>query len=78
MSTKEAILEEIRLMPDDVSREEILDSLAEGYGPDAEAETGEEYAAYVRREIEIGLKQTENGEGIPHEEIKRRLPRWFV
>jgi len=78
MSTKEAILEEIRLMPDDVSREEILDSLAEGYGPDAEAETDEEYAAYVRREIEIGLKQTENGEGIPHEEIKRRLPRWFV
>jgi len=77
MSTKEAILEEIRLMKDDVSREEILDNLADGFCPEAEAETDEEYAAYVRREIEIGLKQTENGEGIPHEEIKRRLSRWF-
>ena len=77
MSTKEAILEKIRQMPDDVTREEILENLAEGFSPEGEAETDEEYANYVRRKIEIGLKQTENGDGIPHEEIKRRLSRWF-
>ena len=77
MSTKEAILEEIRLMPDDFTREQILNNLTDEFTPESEAETDEEYAAYVRREIEIGLRQTENGEGIPHEEIKGRLPRWF-
>ena len=77
MTTKEAILDEIRHMPDNVTREEVLDNLANGFTPEGEAETDEEYADYVRREIEIGLRQTENGEGIPHEEIKRRLPRWF-
>ena len=77
MSAKEVILEKIRQMPDDVTREEILDNLAEGFAPEGEAETDEEYANYVRRKIENGLRQIENGEGIPHEEIKRRLPRWF-
>ena len=77
MSTKEAILEEIRLMPDDFTREQILDNLSDGFAPESEAETDEEYDDDVRRKIEIGLKQTENGEGIPHEEIKRRLSRWF-
>lgn len=77
MTTKEAILEEIRHMPDNVTREEVLDNLAGGFAPEGEGETDEEYANYVRREIEIGLRQIENGEGIPHEEIKRRLPRWF-
>ncbi len=75
MSTKETILEEIRQMPDDVTREEILDSLADGFAPNGETESDQEYADYVRREI--GLQQIENGEGIPHEEIKHRLPRWF-
>ena len=77
MSAKEAILEKIRQMPDDVTREEILENLAEGFSPEGEAETDEEYANFVHRKIEIGLKQTENGDGIPHEEIKRRLSRWF-
>ena len=77
MSAKEVILEKIRQMPDDVTREEILENLAEGFSPEGEAETDEEYANYVRHKIEIGLKQTENGDGIPHEEIKRRLSRWF-
>lgn len=77
MSTKETILEEIRLMPDDVTREEILENLTDDFPADNETETEQEYADFVRRKIEIGLRQTENGEGIPHEEIKRRLPRWF-
>ncbi len=77
MSTKEAIMEEIRQMPDDVIREEILDNLADEFASEGEEETDVEYANYVRRKIENGLRQIENGEGIPHEEIKPRLPRWF-
>ena len=37
----------------------------------------EKYEDFVRRNIEIGLRQIENGEGIPHEEAKRRLSRWI-
>lgn len=77
MSTKEAILEEIRQMPDNSTREEILDNLADGFAPDGETESEQEYADYVRQKIEIGLRQIENGESIPHEEIKQRLSRWF-
>ena len=39
MSKKEAILEEIRQMPDDATREEILDNLADGFAPDGETES---------------------------------------
>jgi len=52
--------------------------LTDDFPADNETETEQEYADCVRRKIVIGLRQTENGEGIPHEEIKRRLPRWFV
>jgi hypothetical protein len=31
------------------------------------------YALYVRQKIENGLKQLDEGLGIPHEEAKRRL-----
>ena len=37
-----------------------------------------EYENLVRRNIEIGLTQTENGEGIPHEEVKLSLAKWFA
>lgn len=77
MSVKEAILEQIRLMPDEATREEILDSLADGFAPDGEHESEQEYADYVRLEIDIGLRQIENGEGISHEEVKRRIAEKF-
>ena len=35
------------------------------------------YEGFVRREIEIGMRQIENGEGIPHEEVKRRFAEKF-
>ena len=37
----------------------------------------QEYEEYVRHKIEIGLRQHENGEGIPHEEVKRRFVKKF-
>ena len=33
---------------------------------------------YIRQKIERALKQIENGEGIPHEEAKKRLAKWRV
>jgi hypothetical protein len=32
---------------------------------------------YVLEKIELGERQLEGGEGIPHEEAKRRLERWL-
>jgi len=31
------------------------------------------YQLYVREKIEVGLQQIQNGEGIDHEEVFRRL-----
>ena len=60
MSTKEAVIEMIRKMPDDVTTADVMEVL------------------YVRMKIEEGLKQLDNGEGIPHEEVKARLARWLA
>lgn len=34
------------------------------------------YAVYVRRNVDEGLRQLNNGEGIPHDEVVRRLRKW--
>ena len=59
MSTKEAVIEMIRQMPDDVTVPDIMAEL------------------YVRQKIDAGLRQLDAGEGIDHEEVKRRLSRWL-
>ncbi len=33
-------------------------------------------ALFVRQKIEIGLRQLDAGEGIPHEEAMKRLAKW--
>ncbi len=35
-------------------------------------------SAGERDAIEIGLAQLENGEGIPHSEVKKLYPQWFA
>ncbi len=59
MSTKEAILEEIRRMPEDVTLEDVIQDL------------------YERHEIEAAIQELDRGEGIPHEEAKRRMAKWL-
>jgi predicted transcriptional regulator len=59
MSTKDAVIEMIRQMPDDVTVPDIMAEL------------------YVRQKIDAGLRQLDAGEGIDHEEVKRRLSRWL-
>ncbi|MEX0718984.1 MAG: hypothetical protein WD066_20485 [Planctomycetaceae bacterium] len=59
MSTKEAVMELIQRLPDDVTVDEIMEEL------------------YARRKIVEGLRQLDAGQGIPHEEVKARLARWF-
>lgn len=34
------------------------------------------YAVYVRRMIEAGLKDADEGRVVPHEEVKRRIALW--
>lgn len=33
---------------------------------------------YVRGKIEEGLRQLDEGQGIPHEVVKRRLAKWLA
>ncbi len=35
------------------------------------------YELYVAFKIQQGLEQLDNGEGIPHEEAKRRIRQWL-
>ena len=59
MTTKDAIIELIRKLPDDVTVDDVMQEL------------------YVRRSIEEGLKELDEGNGIPHDEVKRRLAKWL-
>jgi predicted transcriptional regulator len=36
-----------------------------------------EYEIYVRNRIDRGLEEDERGEGIPHEEVMRRMAKWL-
>lgn len=33
---------------------------------------------YFRQKVDEGLRQLDAGEGIPHEDAKKRLSRWFT
>ena len=33
---------------------------------------------YVRRSIEEGLRELDDGQGIPHEDVKQRLTKWLT
>ena len=59
MSTKEAVIEMIRRLPDDATVPDIMEEL------------------YFRQKVDEGLRQLDAGEGVPHEEAKRRLARWL-
>lgn len=59
MTTKEAVIEMIQRMPNDVTVPDIIAEL------------------YVRQKVDEGLRELDNGEGIPHEEAKRRLAKWL-
>jgi predicted transcriptional regulator len=59
MSTKEAVIEMIRRMPDDATVPDIMNEL------------------YVRQKVEAGIQQLDAGEGVEHEEAKKRLSRWL-
>ncbi len=59
MSTKEAVIEMIRQMPEDVTVPDIMAEL------------------YVRRKIDEGLQELDAGQGIEHEEAKKRLSQWL-
>jgi predicted transcriptional regulator len=53
----------------------LVDSLPDG----KESETIEElqYRLYVLEKIRRGEEQLDRGEGVPHDEVMRRLARWL-
>jgi predicted transcriptional regulator len=58
-SAKDAILEMIRRLPDDVT---VADVMAE---------------LYFRQKVDEGLRQLDAGQGIDHDEAKKRLGPWL-
>lgn len=36
------------------------------------------YHLYVREKVEQGLKAVDDGEGVDHEEVKRRMAEWLA
>jgi hypothetical protein len=58
-TTKEAVLEMIQRLPDDVTVADIMAEL------------------YFRQKVDEGLRQLDAGEGISHEDAKKRLAPWL-
>ena len=59
MTTKEAILEMIRKLPDNVTVEEVMAEL------------------YFRQKVDQGLRELDEGKGIPHAQARDRLGKWL-
>ena len=34
--------------------------------------------SYFRKQVDVGLKELDEGKGIPHEEVEKRTARWFT
>lgn len=56
---------------DRITRDRIIEALRE-LPPDASVDDAIERLVFLAK-IEAGLAQLDRGEGIPHEEVKRRL-----
>jgi hypothetical protein len=59
MTTKEAILEMIRKLPDNVT---VADVMAE---------------LYFRQKVDQGLRELDEGKGVPHDQAGVRLQKWL-
>jgi hypothetical protein len=59
MTTKDAVIEMIRQLPNEATVADIMAEL------------------YFRQKADQGLRQLDNGEGVDHEEAKRRLGKWL-
>jgi predicted transcriptional regulator len=59
MSTKEALIEIIRGLPDEMTAAEAVHALT------------------LRLEIKERLEELDRGEGVSHEEARKRLARWL-
>jgi hypothetical protein len=59
MTVKQAAIDLIQRLPEEVSFEDIVEELC------------------FRSRVDQGLKQLDDGQGVDHEEAKRRLNRWL-
>jgi len=59
MTTKDAVIEMIRGLPDDATVADIMAEL------------------YFRQKVDNGLRQLDAGEGLDHDEARRRLAPWL-
>ena len=59
MSTKDAVIELIRRLPDAATVPDIIAEL------------------YFKQKVDDGLRQLDEGKGIPHDEAKKKLGKWL-
>ncbi len=60
MSTRDAVIEMIRRMPENASVPDIIAEL------------------YFRQKVDEGLQQLDANEGVPHDEVTKRLDKWLA
>ena len=59
MSTKEAVIDMIQKLPDNVTVPDIMAEL------------------YFRQKVDEGLRQLDEGHGVPHAKAKKQLGKWL-
>ena len=59
VSTKDAVIEMIRNLPDDVTLPDIMAELC------------------FRQKVDQGLRELDEGQGIPHDQARERLGKWL-
>ena len=45
---------------------------------DAEADWWDAMPDEVRKDVELSIKQADNGEVLTHDEVKKKYPQWFT
>ncbi len=59
--TKQELLEYVQVLPDDITPEQLADELEK---------------LSFRAQVEVSVAQLDRGEGIPHEEIEKKIDQW--
>ncbi len=60
MTVKEQVIHIIEKLPEDVTVDNIMETL------------------YFKSQIDAGLRELDEGKGIPHEKVKERISKWIT
>ncbi len=62
----------------DTADEKVVKMIHAMLEVDAEADWWDAMPDEVRKDVELSMKQADNGEVLTHNEVKKRYPQWFT